>query len=244
MGAQRCVPSAPAPTPAGLPASPPGSGSLCSARSASRFRFRFTSRSTICRETGGEGVGGEEGRGAGGCRAGPHLLPRRQHVLGQLLHLGQVAQHEGRVPRHGGRRRSVRSPLPAGRPPRPRSGVPRGDGGAPPCGHCGKRPGGTAGGAAGRPRGPTALGGEGGRRFCSALTDRAAPSCGGAVRAACWGDALPRGVGAAPNCRSSQTRGLISAPPVWSPGLGSVIHSISGCSAVLRLRGAELSVCK
>lgn len=34
-------------------------------------------------------------------RAVPYLLPRRQHVLGQLLHLGQVAQHEGRVPRHG-----------------------------------------------------------------------------------------------------------------------------------------------
>lgn len=90
---------------------------------------------------------------------------------------------------------------------------------APPCGRCGKRPSGSTGGAAGRPRGPAAPG--------------AARGCGGAVR-------LGVGVRFCPGGRGSQTRGLICRLPVWSRGLGSVIPSISGCSAVLRLRGAEL----
>lgn len=102
----------------GTPDLPSGSGSFCSARRASRFRFRFTSRSTIYsgREAAGarayrqkRGGGGgwrrgyrgaERGVGRGRNRSVPYLLPCRQHVLGQLLHLGQVTQHEGRVPRH------------------------------------------------------------------------------------------------------------------------------------------------
>lgn len=120
----RAAPRTPPRSPRGSRSHPRAPG-LCAAPAAPRGSGSVSrpDRRSAERREGKDWGGG--GRRRAVSRTGPHLLPRRQHVLGQLLHLGQVAQHEGRIPRHGGRRLSVRPPLPAGRLQRPRSGVPR-----------------------------------------------------------------------------------------------------------------------
>lgn len=94
--------------------SPSGSGSFCSARRASRFRFRFTSRSTICKRERGSrgsglpaaGEGGDRGEGwpaganggGGGNRAVPAAAPPARPRPAPPPRPGSAARRPGPSP--------------------------------------------------------------------------------------------------------------------------------------------------